>query len=125
VPDGSYLAISHLTPDIQPKAMAELARRLNDASKETFVMRNRAQVSRFLDRLEIIEPGVVQLDEWRPNHTQPVPPSGWVPFRDRRVAKGDTGTEALRALKRRLSDVVFRALSLDATPATAQLPPAA
>ncbi len=46
-------------------------------------------------------------------------------FRDRRVAKGDTGTEALRALKRRLSDVVFRALSLDATPATAQFPPAA
>ena len=38
-------------------------------------------------------------------------------FRDRRVAGGDTGTEALRALKRRLSDVVFRALLADATPA--------
>lgn len=79
VPDGSYLAVSHLTPDIQPKAMAELARRLNDASKETFVMRNRGQVWRFLDGLEIIEPGVVQLDEWRPNQTQPVPSVGWVP----------------------------------------------
>jgi transposase len=38
-------------------------------------------------------------------------------FRDRRIATGDTGTEALRALKRRLSDVVFRALLLDAEPA--------
>lgn len=38
-------------------------------------------------------------------------------FRDRRVAGGDTGTEALRALKRRLSDIVFRALLADATPA--------
>jgi len=38
-------------------------------------------------------------------------------FRDRRVAGGDTGTEALRALKRRLSDVVFRALLTDAQPA--------
>jgi hypothetical protein len=79
VPDGSYLALSHLTPDIRPEAMAELARRLNDASKETFVMRNRPQVGRFLDGLEIIEPGVVQLDEWRPNQPQPVPSSGWVP----------------------------------------------
>lgn len=37
-------------------------------------------------------------------------------FRDRRVASGDTPTEALRALKRRLSDVVFRALIADAQP---------
>ena len=36
-------------------------------------------------------------------------------FRDRRVAGGDTGTEALRALKRRLSDVVFRSLLADAS----------
>ena len=35
-------------------------------------------------------------------------------FRDRRVASGDTPTEALRALKRRLSDVIFRALTSDA-----------
>jgi transposase len=35
-------------------------------------------------------------------------------FRDRRIAMGDTPTEALRALKRRLSDVVFRALLADA-----------
>ena len=40
-------------------------------------------------------------------------------YRDRRVANGDTPTEAIRALKRRLSDVVFRALLADSdTPAT-------
>lgn len=38
-------------------------------------------------------------------------------YRDRRTANGDTPTEALRALKRRLSDVVFRALLTDAEPA--------
>lgn len=38
-------------------------------------------------------------------------------FRDRRTAGGDTSTEALRALKRRLSDVVYRALLADAEPA--------
>jgi transposase len=35
-------------------------------------------------------------------------------FRDRRIATGDSHTEALRALKRRLSDVVFRTLLVDA-----------
>jgi transposase len=38
-------------------------------------------------------------------------------FRDRRTTMGDSPTEALRALKRRLSDVVFRALVADAEPA--------
>jgi transposase len=38
---------------------------------------------------------------------------------DRRMANGNTKTEALRALKRRLSDVVYRHLLADAQPATA------
>jgi S-adenosyl methyltransferase len=79
LPGGSYVAVSHLTPDVQPDAMAELASRLNQASKETFVMRDRAQVCRFLHGLEIIEPGVVQVDEWRPEQSQPVLPKAWVP----------------------------------------------
>ena len=39
-------------------------------------------------------------------------------FLTRRRANGDTPTEALRALKRRLSDVVYRALITDSQPAT-------
>lgn len=34
-------------------------------------------------------------------------------YRDRRITMGNTGTEAIRALKRRLSDVIFRALLAD------------
>ncbi len=36
-------------------------------------------------------------------------------YLDRRLANGNTKPEALRALKRRLSDVVYRALFADAT----------
>lgn len=36
-------------------------------------------------------------------------------YLERRLAKGNTKTEALRALKRKLSDVVYRALLVDAT----------
>ena len=35
-------------------------------------------------------------------------------YLDRRIANGDTELEALRALKRKLSDVVYRALLADA-----------
>ena len=38
-------------------------------------------------------------------------------YLERRIAGGNTKTEALRALKRRLSDVVFRALLADTQPA--------
>jgi transposase len=40
-------------------------------------------------------------------------------FLERRLANGNTKTEALRALKRRLSDVVFRALLADQQPTAA------
>jgi transposase len=40
-------------------------------------------------------------------------------YLERRMANGNTKTEALRALKRRLSDVVYRALTADAPPLAA------
>jgi transposase len=44
---------------------------------------------------------------------------------ERRLTRGDTKAEALRALKRRLSDIVYRALLADAEPTTACLARAA
>jgi transposase len=41
-----------------------------------------------------------------------------VAFIERRIANGDSGKEALRALKRRLSDVVHRAMTADLTSAS-------
>jgi hypothetical protein len=47
-------------------------------------------------------------------------------YLERRRTMGNTNTEALRALKRRLSDIVYRALLADATAdSTAQLGEAA
>jgi transposase len=46
-------------------------------------------------------------------------------YLERRTSRGDTNTEALRALKRRLSDIVYRALLADAQPTTACLARAA
>ena len=66
IPNGSYLAICHLTADIYPE-MTEFARALNERSIDApLVLRDQAQVTGFFEGLELVEPGVVQLSKWRP-----------------------------------------------------------
>jgi hypothetical protein len=67
VPSGSYLTISHAASDIAPEQMAEMIRRMNQHLAEgNHVGRSRAVVARFFDGLEVLEPGVVKVTEWRP-----------------------------------------------------------
>jgi hypothetical protein len=66
VPPGSYLAISHPAADIETEAMAQMAERLNKLMAEKVTFRTRPQVARFFDGLELVEPGMVRVQEWRP-----------------------------------------------------------
>jgi hypothetical protein len=66
VPPGSYLAISHPAADIETEAMAQMAERLNKLMAEKVTFRTRPQVARFFDGLELAEPGMVRVQEWRP-----------------------------------------------------------
>lgn len=67
VPSGSYLTISHAASDISPKAMAEMIRRMNEHLAEgNHVGRTREVVAGFFDGLDLLEPGVVKVTEWRP-----------------------------------------------------------
>ncbi len=63
---GSYLALSQVASDIEPEQMAEAAKRYNRLAHETQRHRSHAEVARFFDGLELIEPGVVAVQEWRP-----------------------------------------------------------
>jgi hypothetical protein len=66
---GSFLVISHGAADIDAENMALLAKRVSEASRETFVWRNHSDVCQFLDGLTPAEPGVVPVDDWRPDGT--------------------------------------------------------
>ncbi len=66
LPPGSYLALSHPASDIEAEAQGKLAERLNKTMAEKVTMRDRAQVARFFDGLELVEPGLVRVPEWRP-----------------------------------------------------------
>jgi hypothetical protein len=67
VPSGSYLVISHAASDISAEEMAEMIRRMNQRLAEgNHVGRPREVVAQFFDGLELLEPGVVRVTDWRP-----------------------------------------------------------
>jgi trans-aconitate methyltransferase len=74
VPAGSYLAVSVPASDIQPEAQAAVTRRLTeDVPGVTITLRSHAEVTRFFDGLELLEPGVVPVNHWRPGPGGPDP----------------------------------------------------
>jgi O-methyltransferase involved in polyketide biosynthesis len=67
VPSGSYLTISHAASDISPKEMAEMIKRMNEHLAEgNHVGRSRDVVARFFADVDLVEPGVVKVTQWRP-----------------------------------------------------------
>jgi SAM-dependent methyltransferase len=67
LPSGSYLVISHATGDFWPQDRVDAANATNRAHNVDFRFRDHAEVSRFFDGLELVEPGVVPVAEWRPD----------------------------------------------------------
>jgi O-methyltransferase involved in polyketide biosynthesis len=66
MPPGSFMAISHAASDIDPDEMAEMIRRMNEHLAEgNHVGRPREVVAQFFGGLELVEPGVVKVTEWR------------------------------------------------------------
>ncbi len=65
VPSGSYLVLSHVASDIDPEQISEATARLNQLSHQRFTLRDHDQVLRFFDGLELLEPGVTRVEEWR------------------------------------------------------------
>ncbi len=66
VPSGSYLVVSDTAADINSEAVAESARRYNQrlgSVRQT--RRTRAEFARFFAGLDLVEPGVVPLPQWR------------------------------------------------------------
>jgi hypothetical protein len=78
LPRGSYLVISHPTDDFNPKK-GESMKVYNQRSAEQAVLRGQAATGRFFDGLELLEPGVVPVAQWRPDSdlTAARPSSMW------------------------------------------------
>jgi len=86
LPAGSHLAISHGTrdiperPDLSPEEMAEMGTKVEQLYQLTtasLVTRTRAEIGRFFDGLELLEPGVVEIQRWRPDGRSSLLPGGF------------------------------------------------
>jgi hypothetical protein len=66
VPPGSYLVISHPAKDIHAAEMAAMAAQLNKMMAEKVTFRAEAEVAPFFAGLDLVEPGMTNVPDWRP-----------------------------------------------------------
>ncbi|WP_433043644.1 SAM-dependent methyltransferase [Dactylosporangium sp. CS-033363] len=71
LPSGSYLVLSHITADFEPEEWGRFAAIMR-AQGITSRLRDRAEVTRFFDGLDLVDPGVVPILQWRPDATHPL-----------------------------------------------------
>jgi hypothetical protein len=71
---GSFLVVSDTTMEDQDTILTESTRRMNEdlAGRTTQTRRSPTEILRFFDGLELVEPGLVTLDDWRPEQDDPV-----------------------------------------------------
>src|SRR5215472_12112384 len=71
IPRGSWLAVYHPASDIDQLRVGEAVRRVNARSAGTTTLRSYDQVARFFNGLQLMEPGLVQVQRWRPGVAAP------------------------------------------------------
>ncbi|HEX8630456.1 MAG TPA: SAM-dependent methyltransferase [Catenuloplanes sp.] len=71
VPSGSYLAIAHGCHDINRAAADDIVSFWNEHGTPKIKYRSSADIARFFDGLELLEPGVVPCSRWRPGPDDP------------------------------------------------------
>ncbi|MGP3961788.1 SAM-dependent methyltransferase [Nonomuraea sp. 3N208] len=76
VPSGSHLLLSHITLDFAPKVRREDFTKPYDNSTAPMVPRTHDETLRFFEGWHLVEPGLVEVVEWRPDPTEyqePIP----------------------------------------------------
>ncbi|WP_250212889.1 SAM-dependent methyltransferase [Acrocarpospora catenulata] len=76
VPSGSHLLLSHITLDFAPQVQQEEMSKPYDKSTAPMVPRTHADVLRFFDGWQLVEPGLVEVVLWRPDEPREYIPGG-------------------------------------------------
>jgi hypothetical protein len=73
LPSGSYLAV---VEPVRDERTVPVARRWNKLGAVPVFLRDHADIARWLDGLELVEPGIVEVHQWRPAPGDPDYPEG-------------------------------------------------
>ena len=76
LPSGSYLAATHFTLDFMPAHEQATYRQMLDSGMSDIWPRDRAEFTALFDGLDLVDPGIVLVSDWRPDGAaEPVDPS--------------------------------------------------
>ena len=78
-PSGSYLAMYHLASDLDP-AVGGALKVWNAAAIVPIVLRSSAEVGALVTGLDLVPPGLVSLNDWRPDDSDPPAAATQVPI---------------------------------------------
>jgi hypothetical protein len=67
LPSGSYLVLTHSTPDDVPDDVTTAMKDVYSGSSAQVAPRSSEDIARFFDGLELVDPGLVNVTLWRPD----------------------------------------------------------
>jgi hypothetical protein len=68
LPSGSYLAVSHLGSELlEREAKQGFENIVSRTAQQQYIGRSREQMARFFEGMDLVEPGLVRVEEWRPD----------------------------------------------------------
>ena len=70
LPPGSALILSHATGEFTPPDVAAAVLKTYAAAGVSLTSRDSAQVARFFDGMDLVDPGLVPVHEWRTDHPE-------------------------------------------------------
>ena len=70
LPPGSFLVLCDDTNVIAPAEMDEMIRQWNESGENPRINRTPEGIAAFFDGLELLDPGVVSVTQWRPDPTE-------------------------------------------------------
>jgi hypothetical protein len=76
VASGSYLVMAQTSLDIYAVGAAEVVEMLDTVLEEPYIARTRAEIAHHLEGFDLLEPGLVPIEQWRSDGDPPFLPDG-------------------------------------------------
>jgi hypothetical protein len=71
---GSFLVLCHGTDEEMPETARAVKEIYDRSVTNPLILRSRAQIGRFFDGFDLVDPGLVFIPQWRPDDPADVPP---------------------------------------------------